>query len=190
MPEGARREAEILIRLGSLIGGAAKVAKNNLNVAHLTAQEYEDVLASAALGATKAQKSPKHTEIYEFVAAKNEAMKFIISQIFEKGTVVRFEDYEGELEFVSQSQLEIDEGLLADMFLKHRVKRGRRGYEASLRDARICKLILGGYGNEGIAQEMGISPHNVRRYRTDIKLRLNKIIEEKGENYVASRTNK
>lgn len=169
-----------MMKLGPLIGGAAKAAKNALNAGHFTTQEYEDVLASAALGAAKAQKSPKRTDVYEFVAAKNEAMKFIISQIFQKGTTERFEDYEnyeGEPKFVSQ--FEINESQLADMFLKHRKKRGRRGYEASLRDARICKLILKGYGNEGVAQEMEISPHNVRRYRTDIRLRLMRINEDK-----------
>lgn len=166
-------------QLGSLIGGAAKAAKTKLNIGHLTRQDYDDLISSAALGSIKAQNSPKHSEIYEFVAAKNEAMKFIISQVFEKGTTVRFEDYEnyeGEPEFVSQ--FEIDEAKLADMFLKHRTKRGQRGYDASLRDAKICKLILEAYSNEGIAQEMEISPHNVRRYRTDIRNRLNKIADD------------
>ena len=165
--------------LGSLIGGAAKIAKNRLNVEHLTPQDNEDVLAAAALGSVKAQLSERHTDVYEFVSAKNQAMKFILSQIFEKGKTVRFEDYEhyeSESEFVSQ--FKIDEGQLADMFLKHRSKKGRRGYEASLRDARICKLILASYSNEAIAQELGISPHNIRRYRTDIRTRLTKIAQE------------
>ena len=165
-----------MAKLGSLIGGAAKAAKNKLNIANLTTQEYEDVEASAALGSTKAQKSNNHTDVYEFVAARNEAMKFILSQIFEKGKTTRFENYEnyeGEPEFVSQ--FEIDESRLTDLFLKFRSKRGRRGYEASLRDAKICKMILAGYSNEGIAQELGQSPDNVRRYRTDIRRRLTKI---------------
>ena len=103
-------------------------------------------------------------------------MKFILTQIFEKGKTSRFEDYEnyeGEPEFVSQFQ--IDEEILADLFLKHRKKRGRRGHAASQRDAKICKLILAGYGNVGIAQELEISEDNVRRYRTDIRNKLRKI---------------
>jgi len=59
--------------------------------------------------------------------------------------------------------------------LKHRTKGGVRGYNASKRDAKICSLILAGYGNEGIAQELGISRGSVRRYRTDIRNRLEKM---------------
>ncbi len=168
-------------RLGKLIGGAAKAAKNKLNIGYLTPQDYEEIIASAALGSTKAKKSDKHTDVYEFVAAKNEAMKFILSQIFEKGTTTHFEDYEnyeGEPEFVSQ--FEMSEEQLADLFLKHRKKKGHRGYRASKRDAKICKMILEGYSNEGIAKELRQSSHNIRRYRTDIRSRLGKIVKQKG----------
>lgn len=161
--------------------GAAKAAKNKLNCDRLSNQDYEDVVSSATLGSLKAQASPKHSPVYEFVAAKNEAVKFIISQVFKGGSTDRLKDlenYEGEPEFISQ--LEIDESQLADMFLKHRVKRGQRGYKASRRDARICKLILEGYSNEGIAQELGQSPHNIRRYRTDIRHRLREVAKQKG----------
>ena len=164
--------------LGSLIGGAAKAARQKLKLWSDTQEDRNDIYQAAALGSVKAKKVTDNDR-YEFQAAKNEAMKFIISQIFESGKTTRFEDYENyesNPEFVSQ--LEIDENQLADLFLKHREKKGQRGYDASKRDAQICKLILSGYGNLGIAQEMGISKHNIRRYRTDIRARLQKIAQE------------
>ena len=167
--------------LGKLIGGAAKVARSKLNVGDLTPQDYEDVLGAAALGSAQAQKARPDNEPYEFISARNVAMNFIVRQIFEKGrpgTLQDYEGYEGESEFVSP--LEVSESQLADLFLKHRKKKGRRGYSASLRDAKICNLILSGYSNAGIAQEMGITADNVRRYRTDIRDRLSKIAQESG----------
>jgi DNA-binding NarL/FixJ family response regulator len=164
--------------MNRLICGAAKVARQRLNLWSVTSQDREDITQAAALGSIKA-KVKNDNESYEFRSALNEAMKFILSQVFERGATTRFEDYEnyeGEPEFVNQ--FEINESKLADMFLAHRKKKGRRGYEASRRDARICKLILAGYGNVGIAQELGISEHNVRRYRTDIRDRLKKIAKE------------
>lgn len=173
--------------LGRVIGGAAKMARIRLKADNLTPQDREDILASAALGSVKAnaalgsakpcRRDPKG---YEFVSAKNEAMKFILSQIFREGMIVEFDDsqnYEDEedLNFISEFGQSLDEAKLADMFLKHRKKKGQRGYEASKRDARICKLLLEGYGNIGIAQELGIPETHVRRYRTDINKRLQKL---------------
>lgn len=165
--------------LGKLIGGAAKAAKNRLNAYHLTEQDRQDIVGSAALGSVRGQDQEPGNSSYEFVCAKNEAMRFIISQIFETGKTSRladYENYEGDAEFVSP--LEVSESQLADLFLKHRSKKGQRGYNASLRDAKICNLILAGHSNDGIAQELGISPHNVRRYRTDIRKRLAKIAQD------------
>ncbi len=165
--------------LGKLIGGAAKAAKNRLNAADFTPQDYQDVVGSAALGAVRGRGKEPGNSSYEFVCAKNEAMRFILTQIFDKGHTSHLQDYEsyeGEPQFISP--LEVSESRLADLFLKHRSKKGRRGKNASLRDAKICNLILAGYSNDGIAQEMGISRHNVRRYRTDIRARLAKIAQQ------------
>lgn len=162
--------------LGEMIGGAAKSARIRLNTSDLTEQDYQDVVGSAALGSVKGQKWQPDNQSYEFVCAKNEAMSFILTQIFDNGHTSHlqdYEDYEGEPQFVSP--LEVSENQLADLFLKYRSKKGRRGYNASLRDAKICNLILAGYSNDGIGQEMDISAHNVRRYRTDIRARLQKI---------------
>lgn len=165
--------------LGKLIGGAAKAAKARLNTYYLTEQDRQDVVGSAALGSVRGQAQEPGNFSYEFVCAKNEAMSFILTQIFDNGHTSHLQDYEhyeGEPQFVST--LEVSESQLADLFLKHRSKKGRRGYSASLRDAKICNLILAGHSNNGIAQELGISPHNVRRYRTDIRKRLAKIAQD------------
>lgn len=159
--------------LGKLIGGAAKVAKIKTQAAHLTNQDYEDTVGAAALGAVKGQSYQPDNQTYEFACAKREAIGFIINQVFEQGrtsSLQDYTDYEKEPEFVSP--LQVSESQLADLFLKHRKKKGRRGYNAAVRDAKICNLILAGYSNAGIAQELGISEHNIRRYRTDIRKRL------------------
>lgn len=162
--------------IAQLIGGAAKLAGLTLNVAPLTSQEREDVSASAALGYVKGSQKGQ-PERYEFRAAKNEAMKFIIDQVFKHGQTsqLREGDALDDLGAEIESEFQVDESHLADLFLKQRTKKGGRGWDASKRDAKICALILAGYGNVGIAHELSISRGSVRRYRTDIRKRLEKM---------------
>ncbi|KKL98721.1 hypothetical protein LCGC14_1821600 [marine sediment metagenome] len=121
--------------LSQLIGGAAKLAGLTLNVAPLTRQEREDVTASAALGYVKGSQKGQ-PERYEFRAAKNEAMKFILNQVFKHGQTseLREGDALDDLGAEVESEFEVDESHLADMFLKHRTKKGGRGCGTPLKE--------------------------------------------------------
>lgn len=58
------------------------------------------------------------------------------------------------------------------LFLASRKKRGWRGEQASQRDVQIVALAWEGFNNEGIAQEMGMTPHEVATYRRRLQNRL------------------
>ena len=61
---------------------------------------------------------------------------------------------------------------LFDLLLASRKKRGQRGAAASQRDVRIVALLVGGFNNEGIGLELGMSAHDVAHYRREIQNRL------------------
>jgi len=64
---------------------------------------------------------------------------------------------------------------LEDIFLQQRRKRGDRGAAAAKRDAKILSLLVAGYSDDGIALELSLSPTSVKRYRNQIRRRLEAI---------------
>jgi len=74
---------------------------------------------------------------------------------------------------------------LVELFLEARVKRGKRGLNASIRDASIIALLCRGYNNVGIAQDLGIPVKHVQTYRRHIRAVLADVIsipQQEGQN--------
>jgi len=66
---------------------------------------------------------------------------------------------------------------LFDIFLNTRNKKGQRGMNAAIRDVRIVNYLVMGYGNEGIAFEIGSTKNNISHYRRGIRYRLAERVE-------------
>lgn len=71
--------------------------------------------------------------------------------------------------------IDVAQELLA-AFYGQRAKQGCRGAEAAIRDVAILDMVQQGYCDDGIALELGLAPASIKRYRNQIRRRLEHIL--------------
>lgn len=142
-----------------------------------TREEFKDICQSAALGWVMAQrKRPgKEHEGYAVIAARNEAMKFILNGIWGKNPFIAF-CLDGEKDAVPMAATESCGSLpddvlqrLNQLFLAAREKKGARGMLAASRDTFIINAVHQGWNNEAIGLALGIPARDAATYRRKIR---------------------
>lgn len=146
--------------------------------ADLTQMDREDLEQSAAEGIVRGIKRKPDNDPYIWQAGSNQCLKAVLVDIFGRNPITTSLNEALEVPELPDSQTApfVDELDLIQLFLNDRNKKGERGLRAAERDAKICRLLMQGTNNAGIAQELGIPEHDVRSYRSRIRKTLsNKI---------------
>jgi len=159
--------------MGDLAKKAVRCALVRLGHPAVTSADFEDMEQEAAAALWQSQ---GHGENYAFVCARNAATNWYIGFVWG----VHRKDVQPHATPVADAQaLPEDEadwhiapepesrgGIPPEMHLKV------LDIFQNARDVAILQLVLEGYTNEGIAQELGLTPASIKRYRSEIRRKL------------------
>jgi hypothetical protein len=159
---------------------AAYAARNQLGVS-LSPQDIEDATQAASLGFIRAWRRKNGNVGYCYVAAKNEAIKFIVRVLFGNNPVDPVE-YEKIRHYLSARDAGRRNGLsdevadrLFQMLLGSRLKKGERGRKAALREVLIADALCQEKNDAAIAMDLDIPERDVKTYRLRLRARLDDI---------------
>lgn len=167
-------------------------ATRRLSIPHVSHQDFEDFAQAGALEAWRAaQVTGRMDARYLCGAARRGIIREIVLRWagHNPRATLSIENIEGESLDLPAADDEPRVGLpeeitvpLWEMLYASRKRAGgERAAQAADRDLAILWFISRGFSNEGIAQELGQSPANIRRYRVDIRERLERIANQSGE---------
>lgn len=166
-------------------------ATRRLSIPYVAHQDFEDFAQAGALEAWQASERTGRTDARYLCGA---ARRGIIREIVLRWSghnpraTLPVENAEGEPLDLPVADAEPRVGLPEEvtaplwqmLYASRKHAGGERATQAADRDLAILWLISRGFSNEGIAQELGQSPANIRRYRVEIRERLEHIA---GESY-------
>lgn len=130
------------------------------------------------------KKYPQHKDNYRYllVVGKNRIIQFLFGSHHELKEKKGFlnpsgnQSYQGWMKqcLMGESSDFIEDNFyeIYEILIKIRNKKGTRGKEAALRDAKIIRLASLGWSNSEIGDELGIAPDNIKKYRQSIKKKL------------------
>ncbi len=169
---------------------ARQMIRPSLRTMHMdyaSAQDKEDFAQEGAFEAWKAQ-AAGHTEIrYLCGAARRAIIRYIAIQwaggsIYAQAWGI---GADGDDEDIAAAEIELRRGLpeaiTRRLWVRLADERGAspRAQAACDRDVALAYLISRGYNSPAIAQELGQTPANIRRYRTELRRRLAQWKEER-----------
>lgn len=155
--------------------------------------DYEDMVSEALIGMLEVDEAVISGDVrgYMYVAAYNSCFDWLWWWHF--GKSYAYCRYTEPPRIVDVDEIEIaeicpdesprcmaveEQTRLRDILLAGRIKKGQRGLNAAQRDVRIIDLLVQGYNNFGVCQEMGLPYASVNSYRRRIRARLERYYHE------------
>jgi len=153
---------------------AARQAIARLSV-DLSIEDVQDVEAAAMLGFHVAWTRKPGNVGYAYIAARNEAVKFIIRDLFGRNPMSptpleKVEHYLAARHAGQRGPLPDDvKRELFGIFIDSRVKKGERGTLATARDVFILNTLAQEGNNAGIGMALDCPPSHIKQYRRRIR---------------------